>query len=109
MKEFVLVFIGGEPENPEDLPKHYTEYGKFMSYLNNGNHFKSGIPVESSVGRMVENDAVIKSGDFMSISNKIGGIMVIKADDIDHAADLARHNPIIRNGGRILVWPVKNI
>jgi|CXWL01.1.fsa_nt_gi hypothetical protein len=109
MKEFILVFIGGEPEKQEDLPRHYAEYGEFMKFLMGGGHFKSGIPADASDGRMVYKETVEKKGDFMSTANRVGGIMVILANNIDHAVDIAKQNPIIKNGGKVLVRPVKEM
>lgn len=109
MKEYVLVFIGGEPVDPKDLPGHYAEYGEFMKFLNAGGHFKSGIPVDPAAARMVDATRVETSGDFMSATGRIGGIMVILASDIDAAAEIAKRNPIIKNGGKVLVRPVKQM
>lgn len=104
-----MIFIGGEPEDPQKLSKHYAEYGEFMKFLMSGSHFKSGFPVNPSDGRMVHSSKVEKDGDFMSTTNRVGGIMVISANDIDHAAEIGRKNPIIKNGGKVLVRPIKEM
>ncbi|MGD1847989.1 MAG: YciI family protein [Salibacteraceae bacterium] len=109
MEEFVILFFGGAPEYPSEMSAHYEAYGKFMDVLNAGQHFKSGLPVENATGRQVTQESIDDQGAFLTQKNKLGGVMVIQAKDIDEAAKLCQHNPILQNGGRVIVHPLKSM
>lgn len=60
----------------------------------------------SSEGRVVKHDKVITNGPYVEIKEAIGGYIIIKANSIDEAAELAKGCPILLIKGNVEVRTV---
>jgi hypothetical protein len=52
----------------------------------------------SNDGRTIRNGKVITNGPYAQIREIIGGYLIIRANSIDEAADIAKSAPIVGNG-----------
>lgn len=110
MKKYMLAFFGGnmalrydnlEKAEKEAQKKHMAAWGEWMSELMKAGHLEVGYPLGSD-GRRIDSDG---SHDYHFPDTTEGGFIVIKAESLDQAAEIARSSPIIKNGGYILARP----
>jgi hypothetical protein len=110
MKKYMLTFYGGnmalrynnlEKADKEAQEKHRAAWGKWMSELMEAKHLETGYPLMAD-GKRISADGV---QDYHFPDTTEGGFIVINADSLEQAAELARKAPIIKNGGYILARP----
>jgi hypothetical protein len=110
MKKYMLSFFGGnmalrynhlEKADKETQEKHKAAWGKWMSELMNAKQLETGYPLESD-GKRIDADG---TQDYHFPDTTEGGFIVIKAESVSRAAEIAQSAPIIKNGGYILVRP----
>ncbi len=110
MKKYMLTFFGGNMalryENLDKAKKevrenHMAAWGAWMAELVKANHLEAGYPLESD-GKKIGPDG---TRDYHFPDTTEGGFIIIKAESLGQAAEIARRAPIIQNGGYILVRP----
>lgn len=60
-------------------------------------------------GKVVKSNKEVVDGPFTELKEIIGGLVVVKAKDIDEAADYAKDCPILSVGGRVDVRPLVEV
>lgn len=96
MKKYLYVFRGGEaPENqsPEEMQAHMQRWGEWMQKVS-----AEGYPLHGQ-GKVVAKDHIITDGPFTEGKEVVGGYVVLKAENIDHAVELSNGCPIFEHGG----------
>jgi hypothetical protein len=110
MKKYLLAFFGGnralryenlQHAEKEALEKHRAAWSGWMTELMKADHLEVGYPLESE-GKMIDSDG---TQDYHFPDTTEGGFIIIKAESLDQAAELAKSSPIIKNGGYILTRP----
>jgi hypothetical protein len=110
MKKYMLTFFGGnmalrynhlEKAEKEAQENHKAAWGKWMSELIKAKHLEVGYPLESE-GKRIDSNG---TNSYHFPDNTEGGFIVIKAESVNQAAEIAQSSPIINNGGYILVRP----
>ena len=96
MKDFLLVFRRDFVSN-EDQPS--PEQMQNMKLVSSGNRL-------SSEGRVVKSDKLIVNGPYVEIKEAIGGYIIVRANSIDEAAELAKGCPILMIKGNVEVRTV---
>ncbi len=107
MNEFVLIFRNDflpeakfSPDEMQAIMQHWQEWiGGIAAkglLANGGNRL-------SSNGNTVKPNNIITDGPFVEIKEIISGYIVIKAADIDDAAEIAKGCPILMVGGNVEV------
>jgi len=101
MSKFMLLFVGKEykPSNDEETKEHMKKWESWIGQLVSTGKFESGLPFEWG-GREVSKDNV---GMYNSPEVDIGGYMVINADSIEEACELAKNAPNVELGGTVVV------
>ncbi|MEQ9297218.1 MAG: YciI family protein [Cyclobacteriaceae bacterium] len=107
MKEYMYLFRGGDGrelnQSPEQMQAHMQAWGVWMQALGKSGNFVTGLPLQSG-GKVVENHGeVITDGPFAEGKELVGGYLIVKANDLDHAADLSKQCPIFERGGTVEV------
>ncbi len=106
----MLTFFGGnmalrydnlEKAEKEAQEKHGAAWGEWISELVKGKHLEVGYPLLSD-GKRIDPDG---TRDYHFPDTTEGGFILIAAESLDQAAEIARKAPIIKNGGYILVRP----
>lgn len=106
MSEFAYLFRGGTPStSPQEMQKQLENWMAWAKELTDKGHLKARGPRLERPARMVTKGA-INDGPFTEAKDIVGGLMVIEADDIDHAAKLAQGCPLLDVGGQVEVRPV---
>ena len=111
MGEFVFLYRGGErPGSPADGQQVMQKWMTWMKALAEKGHIiDRGQPLERS-GKIVQSGGrSITDGPFAEAKDVIGGYTLIKANDVAHAAELAKGCPILDRGGHVEVRPVMKL
>jgi len=110
MNEFVFLYRGGDRPASHDQGRQVTQ--KWMAWLKDlagkGHVVDRGQPLERS-GKLVRPGKSVTDGPFAETKDVIGGYTLIKANDIVHAAELAKGCPILERGGHVEVRPVMRL
>ena len=107
MKDFLLVFRNDSTEVSRPSPEQMQASMKlWMDWL-------GGIAAQNKLtdkgnrldfsGKVVKPNNIIADGPYTEIKESIGGYSIIKADDLDEAAELAKGCPILTMGGNVEV------
>ena len=104
MKEYLLLFRGGDARMAElseaESAEHMQKWGSYMQKLGQSGNLTSGFPLQNSGKVMTANganDNVIRSEQ----GEAVGGYLLIKANDYDHAVKLSAACPIFEHNGNI--------
>jgi hypothetical protein len=104
MPEYVLLFVGraAQPEATDDQTADYNrKWAGYMGELGQAGQLRAGAPFEPS-GKVVSRDGV---SDLELAEVDIGGYLVIEAESLDAAVEIAGRAPHIALGGQTLVRP----
>lgn len=97
MKQFVLVYLGGnQPSNEDEANKHFSKYVEWVSSLGD-TVIVPTIPLKDTT--TVSPDGSIKEGG----SSAMSGFSIIKADSMDAALSIAQDCPFLEIGGSLEV------
>ena len=97
MKQFVLVYLGGnQPSSEEDAKNHFTKYMEWLSSLGDSVVIPT-IPLKDT--STVSPDGSIREGG----SSLMSGFSVIKADSMEAALEIAQGCPFLEIDGSLEV------
>jgi hypothetical protein len=110
MKEFLFVFRNdynsapqGSPEEMQAITKRWMNWVGSIAAQNKladrGNRLKDA-------GKVVRPKNVITDGPYTEIKESIGGYIMVKAEKIEEATELAKGCPILSFGGNVEVREV---
>ena len=110
MKEFALLFrqpsfdySDVSPEQMEALEKRWLDWAGGIAaqgkLTNNGQRL-------STEGKVLKAGGVITDGPFVEIRERLGGFVVVRANDIDEATTLAHGCPVLDRGGSVEIRPL---
>jgi hypothetical protein len=103
MKQFVLVYLGGnQPSNEEEAEKHYQKYMEWLTSLGDAVVIPT-IPLKdtSTVGP----GGTVREGG----SSAMSGFSIIKAVSMEAALAMARACPFLEIGGSLEVSEMMQI
>ena len=97
MKQFVLVYLGGnQPSSEAEAKKHYSKYVQWITSLGDTVVVPT-IPLKDTT--TVSSDGTIREGG----SSAMSGFSIIKADSIKAALSIAQACPFLEIGGSLEV------
>ena len=109
MGEFVFLYRGGikPPASPAEGQQNMAKWmAWFQELAAKGHVIDRGQPLENS-GKLVRaRTKTITDGPFAELKDVVGGFTLIKARDIDEAAQIAKSCPILDRDGDVEVRPV---
>ena len=105
MKEYLLLLRGGIPmksrteaENKADM----EAWGAYMGNLTQNGQLSGGLPLQSG-GKTVSAKGTVSEAVTSAKEGIVGGYLIVKADNLDKAVELAKACPHIANEGNIEV------
>jgi hypothetical protein len=104
MPDYLLLFVGlgATPDATDDQTAAYNrKWVDYMAGLGQAGKLRSGAPLEGG-GKTVRRDG---ASDFAPEAVDIGGFLVIDAESVDEAAEIASGAPHIALGGTTIVRP----
>lgn len=109
MKEFALIFrlkdITDFKPSPEQMQERMNWLGSIAAQNKLVDKGNTLLPAPGSA-KVIKPGNVVTDGPFTEIKEFISGYIVVKADSIDEAIELAKGNPIFKIGGNIEVREV---
>jgi hypothetical protein len=111
MQEFVLVFRNSVNPNatpsPEQMQKVMTNWMNWMGGIAaQGKLADKGNRLSMTEAKTVKANNVVTDGPFTEIKEFINGYIVVKAQTIDDAIEIAKECPILLIGGNVEVRKV---
>lgn len=110
---FLYIFRGGADPNqmsPEEMQKNMDAWFSWMDDLRNKGHLEAGEPLQDG-GKVLKgkNGESITDGPYAEGKEEVGGYLLVKASDLDQAAELTKGCPIFRNGGSVEVRAIHDM
>ena len=115
MKYMLLIHQGTTPTPPSEEWEALSEDEKGAVYaayqaINETPGVTSGLqlapPETATTVRVADGATLTTDGPFVEIKEAIGGYLLLEADDLDAAIELASRIPAARMGGAIEVRPI---
>jgi hypothetical protein len=113
MKEFLLLFRGGEPgmdptrESPERYQLHMLKWKNWMEDLGKQGKFGGGHPLTKTGTVIQGGKKVVTDGPFVEGKEIVSGYIVIKAKDFREAVEIGKDCPIFDYDGIVEVREVQ--
>lgn len=114
MKEFMLLFRGGDAalsnQSPEEMQAHMQRWGAWMADLGQKGLFVAGQPLEKGGKTLTGTKMVLSDGPFAEGKEMVGGYVLYKANDINHAVELSKGCPLLEfEDGVIEIRPIQHL
>ena len=116
MKEFMYLFKDKSPVpsklSPEEMQKHMQEWGAWMKSLTEAGKMKGGAPLDVGGKTVSGNKKVVTDGPFAESKELVGGYLIIQAEDLAEAVELAKGCPglsLAVNTGYVEIRPIKSM
>ncbi len=110
MKEFALIFRHVRqdyiPESPKEIQAVLEKWQGWMKNLEQQGRLTGVGARLATEGKVLKEGGVITDGPFVEIRERLGGLIVVKADSLDEAVTLAHGCPAIDAGGSVEVRPL---
>lgn len=109
MKEFALIFRITDLADFRPSPEQLQERMNWLAEINAQNKLadpgNSLLPMPESA-KTVKPGNIVTDGPYTEIKEFIAGYVVVRAETIDEAVEMAKANPIFKIGGNIEVREV---
>lgn len=109
MSDYLFLFIGGNSSesnlSPEEMQQHMQKWFDWIGALNEKGIHKGGVPLEEG-GLIVTSDKTVTDGPFPESKEMVGGYIIIEAESIEAASEVAKDCPVLNFGGRVEVRQV---
>ena len=113
MKEYLLLFRGGDAEeaqrSPEKWQAHMQKWMQWMGGLKEQGKLIGAQPLVTN-GKVVRGTKkIVSDGPFMEGKEMVGGYLACKAGSYDEAVEIANGCPILEHDGIVEVREIKEI
>jgi len=109
MKEFMMIFkmapMGDFKPSPEQIQESIKQWQDWIGGIAAQGKFVSTNQLGFAM-KTLEGNGVITDGPFAEVKEIVGGYVIVSANDIDEAVQLAHGCPILTIGGRVEVRDV---
>ncbi len=99
MKEFLYIIRGGQKvyleNSPEDMQKHMEHWQQWMGSLAGQGQLVGGQPLMNEGKTLVEGGTKIIDRPLAEGKELIGGYLLIKADSLNQASEIAKGCPAL--------------
>jgi len=107
MKEYMYLFRGGDVErrqqSPEEMQEHMQKWGDWMESLGKSGNLVTGLPLAEGGKVVKKGGEMITDGPYTEGKEIVGGYLIVKAQDLEDAAELSRGCPIFEYDGNVEV------
>ncbi|MGE8533020.1 YciI family protein [Chryseobacterium sp.] len=112
MKEFALIFrlkdISDFKPSPEQIRERLNWLGSIAAQNKLVDKGNTLLPAPGAA-KTVKADNIVTDGPYTEIKEFISGYIIVRADSIDEAVEMAKSNPIFKIGGNIEVREVLKV
>ncbi len=104
MKDFLFLFRGGRASSsPEDGQQRMQRWTTWIEGLAKAGKTKGGFPLETGGKYLSGANKLVTDGPFPETKEVVGGYLIVMADDLAGAAEIAKGCPIFGEGGGVEV------
>ena len=106
MKEFLLIFRrdftskDAQP-SPEQLQTSLKQWQDWFGGIAAQDKLARPLERWDGEGRIVKPNKTVINGPYVEIKEAIGGLIIVKANDYEEAAEIAKGCPILQLGGNV--------
>jgi hypothetical protein len=100
MANFMYLFRGGldmEQAPPAQLQANMQKWVNWMQELGKKGHFKAGEPLEKTGKVLASRKKTISDGPYAEAKDLVGGYLIVSAENLEHATELAKGCPILEH------------
>jgi hypothetical protein len=105
MKEYLLLLRGGTPAASKTEAQNKADmqaWGAYMGGLGQKGQLVGGLPLESG-GTVVSSKGIVSEPVKSASEGIVGGYLIIKADNLENASEIAKACPHVADKGNIEV------
>ncbi len=99
MKEYLLLFRGGDGKNlrqsPEKWQQHMHRWATWMGEMTQQGKFVGAQPLSNDGKQITGTKKTVTDGPFIEGKEMVGGYLICKASSIDEATGIANGCPIL--------------
>lgn len=99
MKEYLLLFRGGDgrtlQNSPEKWQEHMNLWMQWMGQLGQEGKLVGAQPLSISGKVITGNNKIVTDGPYMEGKEMVGGYLICKAADYDQAVEISKGCPIL--------------
>lgn len=110
MKEFMMIFLGADPEqlnmSPDQAQSQMQKWFAWVDELKQKNVYVEGRPLLPAAKTVKGKKPVITDGPFAEAKELVGGYFIVKAASLAEAAEMAKSCPDFELGGSVEVREV---
>lgn len=109
MADYLFLFKGPLPSernlSPEEMQNHMQKWFDWIAKLRDQGIYKGGEPLEKG-GLVVTSGPTITDGPFPESKEMVGGFVMVEADSVEAAAEIAKECPVLDFDGKVEVREV---
>jgi hypothetical protein len=111
MANYLYLFRGGDRTglSPTQMQADMQRWVDWMQALSKTGNFKAGEPLESSGKTLSGKKKTVTDGPFAESKDLIGGYLLVSAETLDHAVELAKGCPIFEHDGTVEVRAIREM
>lgn len=114
MKEYLLLFRGGErswlQDSPEKFQEHMQKWAQWIGGIAEQGRLVGTQPLQQEGKNVAGPQKLVTDGPFMEGKEMVGGYLVCKAANYDEAVEMAKGCPIlIFENGNVEVREIKEM
>ncbi len=110
MSEFLFLFRGNDPmaRSPEQMQQSMQKWLAWFKDLNEKGVLKTpGHPLERTGKVVAGKQKTVHDGPFAETKDVINGYILVEADDLARAAEIAKDCPLLEFDGSVEIRPVR--
>jgi hypothetical protein len=104
MKDYLLLIRGGDDRmevlSEEEKGEHMQRWGSFMTNLAESGNLAGGLPLTAD-GRLMTSTGTTDDVVLTNDGEAIGGYLMLKANDYNHAVELSKDCPVFEHNGNL--------
>ncbi len=97
MKDFMFIIRGGDDvaamKSPEEMQDHMQHWQKWMGGLAEAGKFVGGQPLQREARSLVDGGTRVIDRPLAEAKELVGGYIIVKADTLNEASELAKGCP----------------
>ena len=97
MKDYMFIIRGGDDvaamKSPEEMQKHMEDWGVWMGGMAEVGKLVGGQPLEREARSLVDSGTRIVDRPLAEGKELVGGYLIVKADSLDEATEMAKGCP----------------
>ncbi len=110
MKEFIFFFrqpsYDYSKTPPDEMQAIAKKWQHWLGGISKLGKLSTPGPRIGSEGKVVKADGAVTDGPFFELSEWLGGYMIVKAESLDEAANLAHGCPALDANGSVEIRPI---